>query len=153
MRRSSRPILLDAIGALVLVALTACGGGGEPGEPGDGVDTTAVSASDTADPAPLPETPAAAPEREVSGQAVFSANCATCHGDSGEGNGPAATGLEPPPADLTDGTWVTGDGSIDAIVNTIENGSPGTAMIAWEGTLTEPQIEAVARYVKSLGGS
>lgn len=135
----------------VLTVVVACGGG-EPGEPGDLADTTAVMA-DTAASEPPPETPARGSANGPSGRAVFSANCATCHGDSGEGDGPAAVGLEPPPANLSDGTWVTGDGSIEAIVNTIENGSPGTAMIGWEGTLTEAQIDAVARYVKSLGGN
>lgn len=135
---------------IALAVLAACGG--EPGEPEPGADTTAL-ATDTTAASDLPETPSEPSATEVSGQAVYGANCATCHGERGQGNGPAAVGLEPPPADLTDGTWVTGDGSIEAIVNTIENGSPGTAMIAWEGTLTQAQIQAVARYVKSLGGS
>ena len=86
----------------------------------------------------------------VSGQAVFAANCATCHGETGRGDGPAAVGLEPPPADLSDGMWVTGDGSLAALENVIENGSPGTAMIGWKGTLSDAEIEAAARYVQSL---
>ena len=87
----------------------------------------------------------------ASGAAVFAANCATCHGDAGRGDGPAATGLEPPPADLTDGTWTTGDGSLQAVTNTIEHGSPGTAMIGWKGTLTDSEIAAVAQHVLDLG--
>lgn len=151
MRNLSRATVSTGLGAIVLGVLVACGGG-EPGEPGDLADTTAVTADTTAPETPS-ETPAREPANGPSGQAVFSANCATCHGESGAGDGPAAVGLEPPPANLSDGTWVTGDGSIEAIVNTIENGSPGTAMIGWEGTLTEAQVEAVARYVKSLGGN
>lgn len=151
MRHPSHAFVPVAVGAIAFGVLAACGGG-EPGETGTGADTAAMIADTTAD-ASSPETPAETSAAPVSGQAVYSANCATCHGESGRGNGPAAIGLEPPPADLTDGTWVTGDGSIEAIVNTIENGSPGTAMIAWEGTLTEAQIESVARYVKSLSGN
>lgn len=150
MRYLSHATVRAAVVAVGLGTLAACGGG-EPGEPESGVDTTAM-ATDTAAAASPGEPAAGTRPSEVSGQAVFSANCATCHGESGQGNGPAAVGLEPPPADFTDGAWVTGDGSIEAIVNTIENGSPGTAMIAWEGTLTEAQIDAVARYVKSLSG-
>ena len=41
------------------------------------------------------------PHREVSGQRFFLDNCATCHGVEGIGNGPAAAGLNPPPANLT----------------------------------------------------
>jgi cytochrome c553 len=87
----------------------------------------------------------------VDGAAVFATNCATCHGDDGTGGGAAAVGLEPPPADLTDATWTTGDGSLIAIRDVIGNGSPGTAMISWRGTLTQHEIVAVARYVHSFG--
>lgn len=142
--------LMRALVVSVTAGALACGGG-EPGEAGPEADTTAA-AMDTSAAAPTPEMPAREPAAEASGQAVFNANCATCHGEGGRGQGPAAVGLEPPPANLTDSQWVTGDGSMEAIVNTIENGSPGTAMIAWKGTLTEAQIDAVARYVQSLGG-
>jgi hypothetical protein len=60
--------------------------------------------------------------------------------------------LEPPPADLTDATWTTGDGSLAAVRNVVENGSPGTAMIAWKGTLTDGEITAVAEHVHAMGG-
>jgi mono/diheme cytochrome c family protein len=35
------------------------------------------------------------------GEPYFEAYCASCHGLSGAGDGPAAAGLNPPPADLT----------------------------------------------------
>ncbi len=44
---------------------------------------------------------ACAPERQVSGRALFTDYCASCHGDSGRGDGPAAEGLGKMPADLT----------------------------------------------------
>ncbi len=44
---------------------------------------------------------ACAPEREVSGRALYDAYCVSCHGMSGTGDGPAATDLPHPPADLT----------------------------------------------------
>jgi mono/diheme cytochrome c family protein len=40
-------------------------------------------------------------EAEISPQAAFMDNCAVCHGMDGTGNGPAAAGLDPRPADLT----------------------------------------------------
>jgi mono/diheme cytochrome c family protein len=40
------------------------------------------------------------PEVSRGGQ-IFQDNCAGCHGSGGEGNGPAAAGLTPRPADLT----------------------------------------------------
>ncbi|MBO0738162.1 MAG: CopD family protein, partial [Alphaproteobacteria bacterium] len=48
-----------------------------------------------------PAQPYAAPS-VVSGAKVYDDNCATCHGASGKGNGPAAAGLPIRPADLTD---------------------------------------------------
>jgi mono/diheme cytochrome c family protein len=35
------------------------------------------------------------------GRDLFEANCASCHGADGTGNGPAARALKPPPSDLT----------------------------------------------------
>ena len=35
------------------------------------------------------------------GQAIYSANCAQCHGSTGKGDGPWAAALDPKPADLT----------------------------------------------------
>lgn len=133
----------------LLFALAACGRGGDDAAPDDAdpaADSMDANAADPADPS--------GDGRDTSsGQAVFAANCATCHGEAGRGNGPAAMGLEPPPADFSDGAWTTGDGSLPAIRNTVENGSPGTAMISWRGTLTDAEISAVAEYVHSLGGA
>lgn len=137
-------------GALVLAI--SCGGG----EDTDGDVGAPAEATPETEPAEGPGDeagPADGTAETVSGQSVFVTNCATCHGESGTGEGPAAIGLEPPPADLTDGEWVTGDGSYEAVRNTIENGSPGTAMIGWKGTLTEAEIDAVTRHVRSLSGS
>lgn len=143
-----RPFLPALVLGSIVLSVAYCGGGGEEGpQPGGedgpaGSDTAAVS------------DPSDAPPRDsggVSGQAVFAANCATCHGDGGRGDGPAAVGLEPPPADLSDGAWTTGDGSLQAITNTIEHGSPGTAMIGWKGTLTDAEIAAAAAWVQQLG--
>ncbi|OYX41147.1 MAG: hypothetical protein B7Z02_16745 [Rhodobacterales bacterium 32-67-9] len=44
---------------------------------------------------------ACAPERQVSGRALYSDYCASCHGVGGTGDGPAAAGLGKAPADLT----------------------------------------------------
>jgi hypothetical protein len=50
-------------------------------------------------------------EAQSEGQSLYMENCASCHGVTGRGDGPAATGLRTPPADLTqiaarrDGVW------------------------------------------------
>jgi mono/diheme cytochrome c family protein len=49
------------------------------------------------------QTPGAAPpaESRVSGKSVFTTYCASCHGESGRGNGAVAVFLRRRPADLT----------------------------------------------------
>lgn len=39
--------------------------------------------------------------KEISGRALYMENCASCHGSTGIGNGFAAKGMNPLPADLT----------------------------------------------------
>jgi len=41
------------------------------------------------------------PTNASSGQEMFKSYCAVCHAEDGKGNGPAATALKVPPADLT----------------------------------------------------
>ena len=143
-----RPFLQALILGSIVLSSAFCGGGEQDDLEQDGEDGPAA-----ADTAAVSEAADAPPRDsgEASGQAVFAANCATCHGDGGRGDGPAAIGLEPPPADLTDGAWTTGDGSLQAITNTIEHGSPGTAMIGWKGTLTDAEIAAAAAWIQQLG--
>ncbi|MEE9594109.1 MAG: c-type cytochrome [Candidatus Hydrothermarchaeales archaeon] len=83
------------------------------------------------------------------GKDIYDTNCLTCHGATGKGDGPVAVGLDPPPADLTDGVWKYG-GSQTEIENTIREGVPDTTMAAWKSILTEEEIKSVAEYVKSL---
>lgn len=143
-----RPLHHALIVCSIAVSIASCGGGEEAAP-----ETAAENGTQAAESPAAEETSDVSPRDsgEASGQAVFAANCATCHGEGGRGDGPAATGLEPPPADLTDGTWTTGDGSLQALTNTIEHGSPGTAMIGWKGTLTDEEIAAVAAHVMALG--
>jgi mono/diheme cytochrome c family protein len=60
----------------------------------------AALAAFTAAPASA-QTPAAADESRVSGKSVFTTYCASCHGESGRGNGAVAIFLRRRPADLT----------------------------------------------------
>ena len=80
---------------------------------------------------------------------VGGGTCAVCHGPDAKGT----TGLAP---DLTDGTWLHGDGSYAFIVGLVEQGVPDpkqfpAPMPAKGGAnLTPDQVRAVAAYVYSL---
>lgn len=78
------------------------------------------------------------------GRAVFNLNCASCHApDGGGGIGP----------NLTDEHWILG-GGFDNVFNTVyKGGRAGKGMIAWKGTLKPQDIQKVASYVVSLGGT
>jgi high-affinity iron transporter len=88
------------------------------------------------------------------GAAVFQTACASCHGTTGRGDGPAAPGLTPPPANLADRTVMGAKSRVD-LYRQLLLGVAGTAMPAFERTLPDSDRWAVAAYVQTLqyGGS
>ena len=90
------------------------------------------------------------------GEAVYAAHCAECHGTSGRGDGPAAFLLSPGPRDFSTGVYKirsTETGSIPTdgdLLRSIRLGLNGTAMPAWEGLLPDEEIRRVVDYIKSL---
>src|SRR4051812_4617113 len=63
------------------------------------------------------------------GSALFAANCASCHGVEGHGNGPAAAALDPKPIDFTS-PFHRGHTDTD-LITWISNGVAGSAMPAF----------------------
>lgn len=75
---------------------------------------------------------------------LFEDNCASCHGEQGEGG----IGIGAP--SLIDAQWIYG-GTPAAIRATLINGRAGV-MPAWEGRLTEAERNLLALYVAGLSG-
>ena len=46
------------------------------------------------------DAPKATPELVAQGKAAFAKYCASCHGQGGQGDGPASKALKPPPRNL-----------------------------------------------------
>ena len=88
------------------------------------------------------------PELIAKGKAVFQTNCTSCHGMSGQGDGPAAAALNPKPRNFHQGYWHYG-GGLARVVKTITEGSPGTAMPSFVGLPLGDRV-AAAHFVRSL---
>jgi mono/diheme cytochrome c family protein len=96
---------------------------------------------------PLPNTAAIA----TAGKTLYAANCAACHGASGEGDGPAASGLSPPPSNLR-ALAQSPMARDDYLMWAISTGGAGygTAMPAFKDTLPEDARWKIIRYLRSL---
>jgi mono/diheme cytochrome c family protein len=100
------------------------------------------------DAAAVPNPFAADDESVGLGAEIFATNCASCHGETGEGDGPAAASLAMPPADLHEG-HVQGN-SDGALFYIITNGRPDTPMPPWESVLTEEQRWHVVNFLRTF---
>jgi mono/diheme cytochrome c family protein len=94
------------------------------------------------------------PEKIKRGEAVYRKNCASCHGPNGEATpgwrNPGADGKYPPPP--LDGSAHAWHHSTETLEEMIRKGSPGGAggMPAWDGKLTNQEIDDVIVWIKSL---
>ncbi len=107
-----------------------------------------AAAAAAAEPPPRPLT-----ERDArTGRAVYLRECAACHGERGDGNGPGAAFVDPKPRNFTRKLFklrTTSSGEPPAtadILRTIERGIPGTAMPSFR-FLSEEERRQVAAVV------
>jgi len=87
----------------------------------------------------------------AAGETLYLAHCGSCHGDQGQGDGPAAGSLSPPPANLR---WVmqrpiASEGYLMWAI--AEGGAAlGTAMPAFEGVLSTTERWKILLFLRSL---
>lgn len=129
--------------ALVLIAVVlALAGGG-----------LVLHAESTSGPDDSP--PAASTALEA-GRALFTTHCSNCHGDAGDGNGPAAYLVHPKPRDLRTGIYrfrSTASGQLpldEDLARTITTGLAGTPMPGYGGLLSDEEIGHLVTYAKSF---
>jgi high-affinity iron transporter len=96
---------------------------------------------------PVALAPSAAPDF-ARGATVYAENCASCHGATGDGKGPASKGLDPPPIAFTDKDRAR-HRSVFGLYQVIEQGLDGTAMPSF-AHLPQNDRWALAFYVGSL---
>lgn len=81
------------------------------------------------------------------GKFVYMGHCAGCHGFDGGGNGPAASGMTPPPTNFKTATVSTlSDNTIQQAVLV----GKGTTMRGYSTILTANDINALVVYLRSL---
>ncbi|HKO14984.1 MAG TPA: cytochrome c/FTR1 family iron permease [Gemmatimonadaceae bacterium] len=85
----------------------------------------------------------------AAGRALFAANCASCHGERGLGDGPAAKSLNPrPPAIGSADSMV--DRSPALLYRIVSVGIAGTPMVGFGSQLSPAQRWDIVSYVLSL---
>ncbi len=104
-------------------------------------------------------TAASAEGNVENGNTLFQANCATCHGPGGKGDGPVGQALQPPPRDFTVGDFkfdADGDGTpgTDAdLLEVIKKGAGaygGSPLMAPWGHLPESDINDLMAFIRTL---
>ena len=80
------------------------------------------------------------------GAALFARNCASCHGDTGAGDGPLADTLPAPPANFTVHVPFHPDGVLFAWIT---DGIRGTGMPAWRNQLSEQQRWDLVNFLRN----
>jgi mono/diheme cytochrome c family protein len=83
------------------------------------------------------------------GGTLYATNCASCHGDGGMGDGPAASALDPAPAPVAYSSQMLAD---DYLFWRLSEGGVafGTSMPAWK-TLDEEARWDMINYMRALG--
>ena len=87
-------------------------------------------------------------------KALYELKCMGCHGQKGDGKGPAAELLSPPPRDFTSGIYkirtTAGKAPSDQdLFRVITDGMPGTSMPSW-AVLPEKERWNLVAYVKAF---
>ncbi len=89
------------------------------------------------------------------GEAIYELRCLQCHGVDGDGLGPAAERLNPPPRDFTLGEYKYRSSGFDSVMpndadlmRMIRDGMPGTSMPGWSDVLSEQDMADVMAYIK-----
>ncbi len=87
------------------------------------------------------------------GKKLFTQFCASCHGTSGKGDGPAAAALNPKPRDFTDKALMS-QKTDERLFSVIKNGGAANGlsplMAPWGSVLKDDQIRDVIAYIRTL---
>ena len=87
------------------------------------------------------------------GKKLYMQFCASCHGQSGKGDGAAAAALNPKPRDHTDKDYMSKMSDAE-MLSVIKNGGASIGksplMPPWGASLKDEQIQDVIAYIRTL---
>ena len=87
--------------------------------------------------------PKPTPEMLLKGKQIFDATCLSCHGEKGDGKGPAGMYMNPPPRNFSTDPFKQGS-KPEEIFATVTGGVAGTTMVAF------PQLAQEDRWAVSF---
>jgi putative copper resistance protein D len=87
----------------------------------------------------------------VNGQALYRTHCAVCHGTGGHGDGPAAAGLRPRPADLT--ARHAADHTVGDLFWWLTHGIKNSAMQGFGDRLGEDERWDLINFLRTLAAA
>jgi mono/diheme cytochrome c family protein len=149
--------MLASVGSLLTLFLIACGG--QTATPNNLIPASLADGGEFERPEPPEEYADAVnpyegePQAVAEGQAIYQQNCVSCHGTEGKGDGPAASTLNPKPADLglvqsslSDGylAWRITEGGMMEPFRSV--------MPAWKGILNEEKTWILIVYLRTFSG-
>lgn len=89
------------------------------------------------------------------GRRAYMRYCYACHGEKGDGKGPASRGLRPPPRDFTAGIFKfarmrTGDDvpRDEDLLRIVKGGLHGTGMLSWE--IPDDELARIVVFIKTF---
>lgn len=142
--------LLFTVLIIILLSLSACGGTAPENsflvEDDSGINPR-VPEDYTGLANPYIEDPDAIAEGDI----LFQANCSSCHGSTGEGDGPASAGLDPSPKNLAEKQpnlsdsylfWRISEGGLMDPFNSL--------MPGWKGLLSDERIWQVIAFIRTM---
>lgn len=99
-------------------------------------------------PVNLSDIKTATPQLLSEGETLYKSNCASCHGETGAGGGPASAGLNPAPRNFTSlEGWKNGP-KLSQIYTTLQEGIAGSSMVSYDYLLPEQKF-ALAHYIRT----